>query len=375
MIQPIEDILKIRGNISNVDKTNSNKHCIVFNEDNGSKTAYCFSMPIYDEKTKKIINCEFSIQNEIAMFNGANCNVYIDKKIVFNNAEGSCEIELVKNGDNILNPQQIISGGCTIKPTLNGIVCMVPCNKNMPYTFIVRSDEPCREIKANNKSFSFMVSPFVPLITVSCIGSYNSAKLLGPAQITYHQKDEKSFEISLMTDEPDTEYIMMEINMHSEKALQDTTVESANPYMNNAFGGTAFLGTTSVFGEQWLYTRPELNRVLEPFNHRINKIILHIPKLNESTTEIAAFRAAMRFCSFGSTWNNKISSSSAMGAVDINNEYISLDLTEALVEGQFSNYIRNDGFILKPKNKNSDFIALSTGDSYYKPQIVEINYK
>jgi hypothetical protein len=36
---------------------------------------------------------------------------------------------------------------------------------------------------------------------------------------------------------------------------------------------------------------------------------------------------------------------------------------------------RGEGFILKAKRKNSGFSVVATGDNYFFPQILEVNYR
>ena len=76
--------------------------------------------------------------------------------------------------------------------------------------------------------------------------------------------------------------MLFEANLYESKQIQDTTVESANPEVNNAFGGTAFIGNTTEFGEQWLYSRPDYSKFSELTDRQIIKAVLHMPKLNRS---------------------------------------------------------------------------------------------
>ena len=107
----------------------------------------------------------------------------------------------------------------------------------------------------------------------------------------------------------------------------------------------------------------------------INKAILHIPKLNYSTVEFSAFKVATRFCSFGSNWNNKITSSSPISDSSSNSGYQNVDLTSLFVNPRTRIIIKSEGLILKSKIKGSGFSAITTADSYFAPQILEINFR
>ena len=144
--------------------------------------------------------------------------------------------------------------------------------------------------------------------------------------------------------------------------------------MNNAFGSVGFIGTTKEFGEQWLYSRPDISKMPELMGKKILRAVLHIPKFNKSDVELMASTVSSRFCSFGSNWNNKRSESISLPDPTINDNYIDVDLMPILTD-RSGWLIHNEGFILKSKKKNSGFSVIATGDNYLAPQILEINYR
>ena len=82
-----------------------------------------------------------------------------------------------------------------------------------------------------------------------------------------------------------------------------------------------------------------------------------------------------RFCSFGSTWNKKVNASPKITASNNNGRYLTVDVTTIFANRTDRTLVYNEGLILKkPKGKN-DFIAISTGDCYSSPQILEIKLK
>ena len=49
----LSEIIRLRcGRTPVIDYHNSNRYCIVVSEDNGTKTAYCLGVPIYNSRTK-----------------------------------------------------------------------------------------------------------------------------------------------------------------------------------------------------------------------------------------------------------------------------------------------------------------------------------
>lgn len=65
MTSIFEEILKLRnGTPLVIDDKNSNRYRIVTVEPNGSKTAYYFSTPIYNHRTRKALDLKFHTKDE-----------------------------------------------------------------------------------------------------------------------------------------------------------------------------------------------------------------------------------------------------------------------------------------------------------------------
>ena len=54
--------------------------------------------------------------------------------------------------------------------------------------------------------------------------------------------------------------------------------------------------------------------------------------------------------------------------------YHSVDITSLIVDPITKGPRYSDGFILKPETKKNEYSIISTGDSYHKPLILQINY-
>ena len=130
-----------------------------------------------------------------------------------------------------------------------------------------------------------------------------------------------------------------------------------------------------MYGEQWLYSRPDFSRMSEIMDKSIQKAVLHMPKLNQSKVEFRAFNVKARFCSFGSNWGNKIGEGIPISDSTVNGRYQSIELTPLLVDPRTKTIVRSEGFILKPVIKGGGFSVIGTGDSYLAPQIMEINFR
>ena len=108
---------------------------------------------------------------------------------------------------------------------------------------------------------------------------------------------------------------------------------------------------------------------------RIEKVLLHIPILNGNSENVEVYIPEKRFCSFGSTWNKKVNVSSKITTSNNNCRYLTIDVTTIFVNRADHTLVYNEGFILKKPKGEKDFIAISTGDCYSAPQILEIKLK
>lgn len=374
----IDEIIKLRGNSNfTINQKNTNRHSVVVYEADGTQTAYCFSAPIYNLSSRKLVDLKFQYSDEIASTFGSSAKIIIvDNVITFDGLDGKCSIEIPKSNTVVRNERSLKYGDAEIFPTVNGLAFKVKLTKNDAMSFRLLINDKATDYRCNNKYFSVMSSEFKPYIVVSSIGCLDvNGCVIAPAEVSYSHPKNEVFEIKIKPISPYVEYVLFEINLHEPKLFQDTTVESKNSKNNNAFGGTAFIGDSTTYGEQWLYSRPELNEISEFYGRWVNKAVLYMPCFDKNNVALTAFGIPRRFCSFGSTWENKIGLSELIAHSEIKNGYQSFTFTDLITE-EFTGYLtRCEGFILRSKKKDSGFSVISTGDSCYAPQIFEINFK
>lgn len=372
----LSEIAKLRsGAPIIIDYHNSNRYRLVLQEDNGTKTAYCFSTPIYNRKTRKLVDMRFRANGDAIYGVGSNVNITLINGLLMENAEGSVSMELPGKAI-FVSSQEITSGPLVMSLTTNGIAVKCDVKNNPGNGFIIDTEQPHLNIRANDRCFVLMKEEFRPLVVLSCIGSLDaSGNVIAPAKAEYQKLTDKKYKVIVSATSPLAQSVLFELNMYENKLFQDTTVDSMNPSVNNAFGGVGFIGNSSVYGEQWLYSRPDYSRISEVMDKRVYKVILHMPKLNQSNADLSAFRVTARFCSFGSNWNNKVSGGSSVSDSQMTSGYQSIDITPMLVDSLTRTVMRSEGLILKSKNKESGFSVITTGDSCYAPQILEINYR
>ena len=353
-----------------IDTRNSNQYRVIVKEKLGH-TAYCFSTPIYNIDTQKITNREFCKTKTGYTFKGTNGTVSIyQNRCVLENKDGRAVL--------LLNDTPMIQGfqgsersNIIVAPTLNGI-CFVIDKKNFSCSLSFEAKH--ERILYNSSCFSIMQEKFKPFLSVSTLYATDGKETFLPVEIRHIENGPQSYTLDFNHKVPGGTF-MFEMNLYEPKLFQDTTVESMHPDKNNAYGSIGFIGKTKQHGEQWLYSRPDFSKISDLTSSRIDKVLLHIPVLNGSLENVEVYIPEKRFCSFGSTWNKKVNSSGKVASSNNNGRYITIDVTSMFTNRSEQILEYNEGLILKkPKGKN-DFIAISTGDCYFSPQILEIKFK
>ena len=262
-----------------------------------------------------------------------------------------------------------------ILPTLNGILVSADSSQKEILLF-VNMEKPYEDTRVSTKAFSVMHEKFVPLMTISPLGvADNTGSICAPCKLECVRTSDRNFIVKITPLETAGQRMLIEINMYEPKLMLDTTVDSKNEDENNAFGSVAFIGTSHGLGEQLLYSRVDISKIGVIQHKTINYAKLHIPYYGNSKHQIDAFRVGRRFCSFGSTWSSKVSEGQKIGSLTNNNGYMMLDLSKLIINPINRQLTKNEGYILQTTAGSNGFTVMSTGDSTYKPQVLEINYK
>lgn len=371
----LDEIRKLRkNNPLNIDKSNKNRHRIVVWEPRGEKTAYCFSPPVYD-LLGNLVDLKFTEQKDGIFFKGSSAEVVANDILTLKNKFGRCHLTFACPFQ-YKSEGYMVCGSDVVFPTLNGIAYKAKIKNQEPFSFFLECEDPFLEVRENDKCFALMREQFKPFVTVSCIGVLDqNGSVIAPVKISSEKKGGQLYLLQLEPQCAEGEWLFFEINLYEPKLLQDTTVESRHPRMNNAFGGVAFVGTTESYGEQWLYIRPEFSTIVDLMNKRVQKVVLHFPKLGANCISISAFNIAARFCSFGSRWRNKVAQTSEAGKPTWAHRHLRLDITRFVVDPIGKQIKTTPGILLKPKTKGDTFSVFSTGDHYFAPVIMEIRYR
>lgn len=352
-----------------IDQRNNNRYKVIVKEELGY-TAYCFSTPIYNLKTRRLVNMHFNKTNNIYSFTGSNGIISIcQNKCVLDNMDG--KIQILLNQPPMVDITDRAQPDVYVVPTLNGVRFMV---KDKSFSFRLKADTNYDSIRFSSTSFSVMKDKFQPIVTVATLYATNCNGEILPIAIKYNDLGNQTYELKIFN-ASDNEWLFFEINLYEQKLFQDTIVESTHPDDNNVYSAMGFIGKHIFCGEQWLFTRPDFSKISDLISRHIDKILFHIPVINKHFGSIDTYIPASRFCSFGSTWNTKVNILHKHSNISRNGDYITIDVTDLFANQSDHMLVYNEGIILKELLSKNNCMAIATGDCYSFPQILEIQYK
>lgn len=350
-----------------IDAQNSNRYAVKVKESSGF-TVYCFSTPIYHAETGRIIQLSLIPTPTGFSFCGTNARLSVcQNRCVLENREGKITLVLPESPA-AFGTKKAECSTLVIKPTLNGFL-LTARKRNL--IFSLESEGQQSGIRVSPNCFSVMREEFRPFCSLAALTALQESSCQ-PVLIRQEEIGKHFYRIEIGNEQADL--ISFEINLYEPKLFQDTPLESLHPDANNAFGAMAFLGKTRAFGEQWLYTRPDFSKIKEFCTDRIRKAILNIPVFGESTGKLEISAPATRFCSFGSTWNKKVSPAGSAFVAGTGGRFLSLDVSEAFTNKRTHTLAYNEGLILRATGKKNRPVAISTGDCYAAPQILELKF-
>lgn len=352
-----------------IDRRNSSRYRVLVREAVGL-TAYCFSAPIYNTSTGQLVRKSFEKINNGYAFKGSNSTVSVCKnRCVLENADGRA-ILLLQESPSPNGVKKTTPSAVTVSPTLNGLRFSAHRRR---LRFLLRSEAKKESVRHTATCFTLMKEDFKPFLSVAALYATDDKGRLFPVELSCKEKDLQTYEVELSCRESDAS-ITFEVNLYEAKLFQDTTVESAHPDSNHAYDAVGWIGKTELFGEQWLYSRLDTSKLSDLTAQRVEHVLLHIPILNQSRESLDVFVPTSRFCSFGSTWNNKVNASDEALNTTRSGRYLTLDVTSLFTNSTEHSLIYTEGLILKKPRGNDPFIAISTADCYSSPQILEIKF-
>ena len=368
---PLEIVAELSGSTSlDIDTNQANRYCIKLNSAKG-KDAYYFGTPIYNTDSRKIIRCKFVAANGHYRFIGSNCEVTVTAtQIKLTRGKQHLTINLGKTYSWVMRDGVLVSNQLSIAPTYNGI-CIEGNLMSMSFDAVLNFGY--QNIRTSQNCVCFMESRFKPIVVMSALFSVKQKVGCHPLQIRYRETTPKEGTLSFLSEDPLYNYGICEINFYEPKLIQDTPVSGKHPKENNAFGPMAFIGKSTFYGTQWLYTRLDINKLPDLQHKYIREIKLYIPRFTNTSVALDTFELSNRFCSFGSTWSNKIAKEGRHDAVKIDGGYMCVDLTRHYTNRGL--LTESAGVVITPTRASElGYQAISTGDSYIMPPILCVKY-
>ena len=119
MISVLDEITKLRNDAPiELDHRNHNRYRVVLDEQDGSKTAYYFSTPIYNNRTGKLVDMRFHEKEGTIYSIGSNASCTFTDYVRMENEEGVCRV-LLEKPVVFLDEQKLLCQNHYLHPTLN----------------------------------------------------------------------------------------------------------------------------------------------------------------------------------------------------------------------------------------------------------------
>ena len=353
-----------------INRANANRHRVVLWEEDQTQTAYYFSPPVYRAEDRELVDGRFGGDGILV---GTGGTAFVEKStlcLMGANDTIFCDFDA---GPLKMEDARYVGQGIEICPALNGVAVKLCCGDGGT-TVRIRTEKPYYHVRASSKCFALMEEPFRPSMVLSGIGAFLAdGKLCGGLKMAFQKIHDREYTVWLCSTSGTPRVLWMEIGLYEPKLFLDTTVESRHPEENNAYGTAAFLGSTRSYGTQWLYTRPDYSILADVSGRQIQEISLHIPIFAGQNAVLCGVALSRRFCSFGSTWENKVETGCVFGESLVRGGYHTLDLTGFLTDPHTHLLRQTEGWVLR--TKGSGYTVVSTGDSAFAPQILAVRFR
>ncbi len=162
--------------------------------------------------------------------------------------------------------------------------------------------------------------------------------------------------------------ICCEINMYSNKLIYDTIIEKSHQYRNNVYSSLVFFNNQSE--QEQLLLRFNHLPFLNLVNKKIKQAFLYLPLIYHSKAiEIISYAIQSKWCSFNTNWIQQPQYSSLMNEVEVLDKYLKINIKQYIENIANHKNIYHPGLVIQCLKGE---LILSTADSYYYPNIVEV---
>lgn len=350
-----------------------NPYAVSVKEMDGSTTRYFFSIPIR-QKRGCLIRQFWKRLNERWVYKSISGEILVHGRI----------LQMTKSGEkcNFVFPDEELSGDrekiirnySDLLPTPNGIAIKTRLGQGREYHLIFENDSNKFSICKSDKCVSFFAREKIPFVIVSGVCFTDSEKTsVGAVEIAVKKSGEDKYQLTIKPKTPVGNSMYIDIAFYQPTLFRDATIESRHPKQKNLYASAAYLGTTVPYGEQWLCS--ELNAsLISPYRTiPMKSAAWHIPCHGTLNTEMHLFPVSESTEIEGIGWNSKPELSESIIGFQLRQGYVSFPLTKELTDPS-THFLQKDFKAILKTPPGKKLVTVSTADSNYAPQILEITY-
>ena len=245
--------------------------------DKDSMSSYIFGVPVRAKRDGVILDTSWRERNNVYEFHGTSPDSVIQvtaDSVVLKKPRQRYSLFFEEWDSFEMGRKRLVGVHRDIESTTCGVKVTMAHTKGKVAALRLKADNVITDTRYNSQCFSFLERNNRPFATVAAMFHIGEDGEYYPLKLTNEKVDDHTY---LLRPEPSVQMdgqIVFEFNLYEDKVLQDTTVSEAMIWENNAFGSTAFIGRTDMFGDQWLYSKTTLVPLEEYFFSRILSIRL-----------------------------------------------------------------------------------------------------
>lgn len=372
MYSALNDIKKIRrGKAFGGWKYINNPYCIEICECDGSLTHYYFSVPVFSDSGRLIERAFHSDKTANCFrFEGSNARVIVNNHITVQNDRGACVLHIDPQITK-LTQGKLLGKQTRLLPTYNGVLCDFYCRSDHQIAFELEVAADSVTGWGNGQCLAFR-SCEAPLASVSFIGAAKDGEVCSPLSMSVEPLSQNRFHVLISHNDTAADHIVFEFNMHRQKLILDSSVESKDPSFNNAYGSSVFIGNNDWMGNIMLLAKPNGECYSNDLGKKIRFAGLYYSTFHNLKQVPECYSVSKHFCVLGINWNNKPNEEEKQSLTQRGSNYYCYDLTNLFIDPISHVLCIPNGWVQKAALHDQSTTIVATGDSYYLPPILEI---
>lgn len=184
--------------------------------------------------------------------------------------------------------------------------------------------------------------------------------------------ESNGFEHCIEVNAKSKDKVIVTVNGYAPKSLFDTVLDPLKPEFNHAYAENVHLWNEEEGGE-WLAIRPNCIVFSDLYSKKLRSARLYMRNLSHKHTNV--FYGLLRYywCAFTIMWATREQPEEWKNAYEERDGYYVLDITE-YVKAMFLERVKmSPGLVISARG--SDGLVLSTGDNYFAPLLIEMEFE